>query len=332
VRWGGAITSESKSRLIALSALDTRVPNWGCHSLEERVCPFCHTHGDPRYARADGLTICACYSCGAFFISPCPSEQQIADFYQHYFTMHRTCGGLDSYAARRLLATDPYADPLVSELASIMDLKGKRILEVGCGRGTNLVKFKKLGARVEGIDPDPDAVTFVREKLGIQSVAQGTLSDVIPEHVYDAVLLVDVIEHLYYPFGTLEQAMLKLNRGGVLAILTPNASSALLDPAPLLFRVDFEHLQYLSRRTCSFIAAALGVDLIHLECLGFPDFHSLHTVQHPAPFEGMRRLVGSIAVAVRRIPGFYALNRARRAALTQGERCGSYSLLCLYQK
>jgi 2-polyprenyl-3-methyl-5-hydroxy-6-metoxy-1,4-benzoquinol methylase len=39
-----------------------------------------------------------------------------------------------------------------------MDVRGKRVLDVGFGKGEAMICFKKMGANVEGINIDGDAV------------------------------------------------------------------------------------------------------------------------------------------------------------------------------
>jgi demethylmenaquinone methyltransferase/2-methoxy-6-polyprenyl-1,4-benzoquinol methylase len=43
---------------------------------------------------------------------------------------------------------------------------GMRVLEVGCGTGTNLELYHRAGCRVSGIDLSPSMLSVAREKLG----------------------------------------------------------------------------------------------------------------------------------------------------------------------
>lgn len=50
-------------------------------------------------------------------------------------------------------------------------LKGRSVLDVGCGDGLNAVIFAKLGATVTGIDVSPGAITVARRRAEVNGVA-----------------------------------------------------------------------------------------------------------------------------------------------------------------
>ena len=54
------------------------------------------------------------------------------------------------------------------------DLHGRRILDVGCGDGTNAVIMARLGARVTGVDISDGAVTLARERAAVNGVSAET--------------------------------------------------------------------------------------------------------------------------------------------------------------
>ncbi len=50
--------------------------------------------------------------------------------------------------------------PYESELKLIGNIKGKKVLEIGCGAGQNSIAFAKKGARVTGIDASREQIFF----------------------------------------------------------------------------------------------------------------------------------------------------------------------------
>src|SRR5215470_3431964 len=50
------------------------------------------------------------------------------------------------------------------------DLRGKRVLDIGCGDGGNSALFAKLGARVVGVDISPGAIEVARERAIVNGV------------------------------------------------------------------------------------------------------------------------------------------------------------------
>lgn len=50
------------------------------------------------------------------------------------------------------------------------DLRGKRVLDVGCGEGTNCFTLAKRGARVTGIDISPRSIDVAGKKAEINGL------------------------------------------------------------------------------------------------------------------------------------------------------------------
>jgi 2-polyprenyl-3-methyl-5-hydroxy-6-metoxy-1,4-benzoquinol methylase len=100
-----------------------------------------------------------------------------------------------------------------------------RLLEVGCGHGLLLDEARRRGYAVEGLELSVEAARYARERLGL-SVREMVLEDAaLDSERYDAVLLVDVLEHLDDPVAALERLRTMLAPGGALLIVTPDPSS-----------------------------------------------------------------------------------------------------------
>ncbi len=60
-------------------------------------------------------------------------------------------------------------DPAGKEIRALQDLlqwKGKRLLEIGCGDGRLTLRLAAFGpARIEAIDPDPSRIRLARKNL-----------------------------------------------------------------------------------------------------------------------------------------------------------------------
>jgi 2-polyprenyl-3-methyl-5-hydroxy-6-metoxy-1,4-benzoquinol methylase len=218
------------------------------------------------YLRPDKLEIRHCEECGTFFVSPAPHESVLSQFYMNYFSRHMDpiCRQ-DKY----ILLRDPLDDFRVMQIASLLNPRGKKLLDIGFGKGGALVRFNKLGANVEGIEIDEDAIRFAKEELGIGNVGNFRLDQLETSKRYDIILMNDLIEHLLDPLSILTEARSRLNEGGLLSIWTPNASFVHSEKEPYLFRVDLQHLQFLTFKTCTHLAHKLDLQLTHLEGVGF---------------------------------------------------------------
>ncbi len=62
-------------------------------------------------------------------------------------------------------------DYFIPEYAQFDRWKGKKVLEVGCGVGSDLIRFAKAGAVVTGIDLSPKSVDLTKKRLSLYNYA-----------------------------------------------------------------------------------------------------------------------------------------------------------------
>jgi SAM-dependent methyltransferase len=97
----------------------------------------------------------------------------------------------------------------------------RRLLDVGCGTGVNLVHLARLG-RAVGIDLAADAVAFCRER-GVRAVRANAASLPFADGRFDAVTSFDVIYHAWVADDRAAVAEMArvLRPGGVLLLRVP---------------------------------------------------------------------------------------------------------------
>ncbi len=114
-----------------------------------------------------------------------------------------------------------WAIPLVPD-----NLTNRNLLDLGGGASEMSRLVKNRGARVTLIDNDPDNVKRAR-KLGIYGI-QHDLNLPLPRltaDLFDGILLLDVIEHIWNADHLLEQISQLLKPGGFLLLSTPNIAA-----------------------------------------------------------------------------------------------------------
>ena len=95
-----------------------------------------------------------------------------------------------------------------------------RILEVGCGTGSNIAMLQAFGT-VDAIEPDDHARAFSETRTGL-SIMGGYLPNVpLEDGRYDLIVLLDVLEHIPDDLGALEALRTKLAPGGRLVLAVP---------------------------------------------------------------------------------------------------------------
>jgi len=114
------------------------------------------------------------------------------------------------------------------ELAQMFTNLPSLILDVGCSAGSNaaLVKSRFPGSRAWGIEMNRDAAALASEKL--DRVLRGRFEDFdlreegIAHGTLDAVLLTDVLEHMYNPWDVMVKLRPYMSAAGQLVLSIPN--------------------------------------------------------------------------------------------------------------
>ena len=123
-----------------------------------------------------------------------------------------------------------YHQPIVRELANALSASaGAEVLNLGSGPFFELSALPPLGKRFTLCDIDPRALSVARELHGAAIAGTDTLTPgaplPYPSAHFDAVVSMDVVEHLVDPLPWLQDALRVLKPGGLLFLTTPNYAS-----------------------------------------------------------------------------------------------------------
>ena len=137
------------------------------------------------------------------------------------------------------LAGDDYR--LRGIVDALEPLPGKRILDLGCGKGRFARALQALGAQVVGLDL---SAAMLAEATGVRRVRATARRLPFGPRTFDAIIAIEVFEHLDPRSRDLvcDEARRVLRRGGVLAIVDKNIAA--LDaqrpwlPSALVKRID----------------------------------------------------------------------------------------------
>ncbi len=107
-----------------------------------------------------------------------------------------------------------FVEPHIPRFADFPRWRGKRVLEVGCGIGTDTINFARAGATVTAVDLSGASLDLARQRAAVYGLSDRVtfhcadaenLADVVPAEPYDLVYSFGVIHHTPHPRHAVEQ-------------------------------------------------------------------------------------------------------------------------------
>jgi SAM-dependent methyltransferase len=131
------------------------------------------------------------------------------------------------------------------EVVDFNSFAGQRLLEVGCGIGTDLVRFARGGARVTGVDLSETAIDLARRNFALNGLsADLRVADAEalpwPDASFDCVYAHGVLQYAADPVGLVSECRRVLVPGGRAIFMVYNRLSW-LNALSKIMRVELEH-------------------------------------------------------------------------------------------
>ena len=121
-----------------------------------------------------------------------------------------------------------FVEPHIPGFAEFARWGGKRVLEVGCGIGTDSINFARAGAELTAIDLSGESLRIAEQRAEVMGVADRTrfvqgnaeeLTSVLGGEQYDLVYSFGVIHHTPRPDHALREIHALLAPGGTLKLM-----------------------------------------------------------------------------------------------------------------
>jgi len=203
--------------------------------------------------KAPPARIVRCRNCNLIYVNPREDIDIIISAYQKM----QDDGYIAEEKGRRESAR------IVLKRISKLTQAGK-ILDIGCATGFLLDEARKMGWKLYGIEISEWGCKFAREKLNLENVLQGELkADMFPHNYFDAIVMLDVVEHLIDPRSILDTIRRILKPNGVLCMSTPDVDSFLSRILKARWwGIQRAHLSYFSKETLKEMLSASGFKVI----------------------------------------------------------------------
>lgn len=121
-----------------------------------------------------------------------------------------------------------FVEPHIPGFAEFEHWRGKRVLEIGCGIGTDTINFARHGAAVTAVDLSGQSMALARKRADVYGLTKvidfvegdaENLSAIVPIRPYDLVYSFGVIHHTPHPDRVIAQLKAYLSAQSELRIM-----------------------------------------------------------------------------------------------------------------
>ncbi len=130
--------------------------------------------------------------------------------------------GYVDYEADKV-AMRPFFEAVLVGIERYLPRRGM-LLDVGAATGFFLKLARERGWRISGVEISPHAAS-IAGRAGLPVAAGALETHPLPAASFDAVTLLDVVEHVSDPGAMIRRCLKLLRPGGILAINTPDTAS-----------------------------------------------------------------------------------------------------------
>jgi SAM-dependent methyltransferase len=190
------------------------------------------------------MTVEECVSCGLAFLNPRPREWDIPKLYGEDYFQAREKAGEHITPVYGPCSRIEFLE-LLALIRQRVALKGKRLLDVGCGTGMFAAMAMEAGADVTGVEISEYAAEEARRRHGV-TVRVGRIEKLrLERESFDVATLLETLECTTSPKTVLMHVAYAMRPGGLALILTPNYGVGRhLGSAWAMFDSSFERLYY----------------------------------------------------------------------------------------
>jgi SAM-dependent methyltransferase len=174
-------------------------------------CPLCGSPEDLPLLQDLSRRMVRCQQCGLIYRNPRPTTRELARAFSG--------DGSDPGAEERVGARRSRQFDRFLEVAG----RPRKLLDVGCGYGFFLKLAVEAGWEAIGVDPDPRAVAYAKDRLRVNAHWGDLRGARFPDGSFELVTLWNVLECVPDPLDLLNRVHRVLKDGGRVFIRTQNA-------------------------------------------------------------------------------------------------------------
>lgn len=205
------------------------------------------------------LTVCQCSGCGLVQLSNDP-----VPYYREVIRAAAFSEVIKEFKAKQF-----------ASLIQKYSLQGKKVIEIGCGRGEFLALLQQFDVDAYGLEYSESSVAqCLKNGLNVAKGYPDSKADVLAKGPFDAFLLLMFLEHMPDPNSALKGIYDNLSDGAIGLVEVPNFDMMLRNK--LFSEFIGDHLLYFSRETLQTTMNLNGFEII--ECNELRDDYVISAV------------------------------------------------------
>jgi 2-polyprenyl-3-methyl-5-hydroxy-6-metoxy-1,4-benzoquinol methylase len=242
-------------------------------------CPVCSAQEREAKWIVPPANVYQCRKCHHYYIDPCLDNKSMAEAYlntESLMQLHHFHDGYYEYTdINRPSQTLSEFSFHLEHLQKFLPPAQRKLFDIGYGNGLFLAYAQRNHWIVDGIDTSPYNKIKAKENFNLDlRVGFFEKNKEMSGH-YDAVTLLDVIEHITEPLPFLQNAGELLSENGILLLAVPHENSLLkhlgnilylLSRGKITFGLDkqyvLEHVSYFNLQTMTFLLNKSGLEVI----------------------------------------------------------------------
>ena len=224
------------------------------------VCRICTNDRNLKMLRVRRAGYVSCPMCRCMFVDPYPGRETNAVFQgaEAVERLEREDEERRDYFRRRL-------ERLENRMGG--SHPDARLLEIGCGSGVLLQEARWRGWLADAIELSAEMAARARRNNPEAQVFTGDIQALEPQGPpYDAIIALDVLEHVLQPLAMVENCRELLRPGGLILLQTPNTRSfrARIQGAKWEMLDPDQHMNLFSPDALRVLLTTVGFDILEM--------------------------------------------------------------------
>lgn len=202
------------------------------------ICPVCGNINKKIYFKSiykdasfPNFTHNKCKFCNSIYIINNISDDQLSYLHDRYYENYEnfSFNYFESIKRTEKHRENEWYKYYKNKLSKIKTVEKKNSLDIGCGWGSCVSAFKKLGFDSYGIDPQRQCIVSAKKKFKNSKFYNFGIEDLILNkkfhNFFSVITMHDVLEHIANPGLIIKNIRLLIKKNGYLFIKVPNSES-----------------------------------------------------------------------------------------------------------